>query len=105
MKTRLLIIIATLVVLFPLISLVQYHIGNQVMTDGMTVSSSIVLLTSFVFSVMSWFLLAWASKSIKVIGIPLSIISSAVLMIPFYDILGPMAAAVFTIPLYFWNWF
>lgn len=49
MKTRLLIIIATLVVLFPLISLVQYHIGNQVMTDGMTVSSSIVLLTSFVF--------------------------------------------------------
>lgn len=43
---------------------------------------------------MSWFLLAWASKSIKVIGIPLSIISSAVLMIPFYDILGPMVAVI-----------
>ena len=94
MKTRLLIIIAILVVLYPLIPLVQYHMGNQVMVDGMTVSGSIVLLTSLVFSVMSWFLLTWASKSIKVIGIPLSIISSAVLMIPFYDILGPMAAVI-----------
>ena len=94
MKTRLLIIIAILLVLFPLIPLVQHQIGNQVMADGMTLSGSIVLLTSFAFSAVSWFLLAWASKSIKVTGIPLGIISSTVLMIPFYDVLGPMTAVV-----------
>ncbi len=94
MKTRLLIIIAILVVLFPLVPLVQYHVGNQVMVNDMTVSDSTVLLTSIVFSMISWFLFAWASKSIKVVGIPLSIISSMVLMIPFYDILGPMAAII-----------
>ncbi|MGY5149673.1 MAG: hypothetical protein ACW9W3_06390 [Candidatus Nitrosopumilus sp. bin_68KS] len=94
MKTKFLMIIAVLVVLFPLIPLVQFYIDNQVMADVMTTSSSIVLLTSFVFSMFSWSLLAWASKSIKIVGIPLSIISSMVLMIPFYDVLGPMAAVV-----------
>ena len=94
MKTILLLIIAILVVLFSLVPLVQYHIGNQVMVYGMTVSGSTVLLTSFVFSIMSWFLLAWASNSIKVVGIPLSIILSVVLIIPFYEILGPMTAVI-----------
>lgn len=96
MKTRytVFIAIAVLLVLFPLVPLVQHQIGNQVMADGMTVSGSIVLLTSFAFSMVSWFLLAWASKSIKAVGIPLSIISSAVLIIPFHDVLGPMAAVV-----------
>lgn len=94
MNSGFLIIVAILVVLFPLVPLVQHHVGNQVMADGMTISGSIVLLTSFAFSTISWVLLAWASKSIRVVGIPLSIISSAVLMIPFYNILGPMAAVI-----------
>ena len=94
MQTIFLIIITILIVLFPLVPLVQHYVGNQVMADGMTVSGSIVLLTSFVFSMLSWFLLAWASKSIKVVGIPLSMISSVALMIPFYGILGPMAAVI-----------
>jgi len=96
MKTKLilLIIVAVLVVLFPLVSLVQYNIDNQIMVDGMTVSGSTVLLISFVFSTFSWFLFAWASKSIKIVGIPLSIISGAALMISFHGILGPMAAII-----------
>lgn len=96
MKTRfiLLTIVAVLVVLFPLIPLLQFHFGNQVMMNNMTVSGSTVWLISIVFSTFSWFLFAWASKSIKVVGIPLSIISSAVLMIPFYGVLGPMASVI-----------
>jgi Amt family ammonium transporter len=43
---------------------------------------------------MSWFLFAWASKSIRVDGIPLSIISAAVLIIPFHGVLGPMASVI-----------
>ena len=101
MKSRLILltIVAVLVLLFPLVSLVQYNIGNQVMVNGMTVngmtvSGSTVLLISFIFSTFSWFLFAWASKSIKVEGIPLSIISGAALMIPFYGVIGPMAAVI-----------
>jgi len=96
MKTRLilLIIVAVLVLLFPLIPLLQFHMGNQVMMSGFTVSGSIVLLLSIIFSIFSWFLFAWASKNIKWSGIPLSIISGAALMISFHGILGPMAAII-----------
>lgn len=94
MKTKLLVMIAVGLVLFPLIPLLQYYAENQVMTDSFSVSGSIVWLISIVFSMISWFLLAWASKSIKVEGIPLSIISAAFLIIPFHDVLGPMAAVI-----------
>ena len=94
MKTRFLIVIAVGLVLFPLISLLQFLIGNQVMTDGFSVSGSTVWLISIVFSIITWFLFAWASKSIKAEGIPLSIISAAVLIIPFHGVLGPMASVI-----------
>jgi len=94
MKTRFLIIIAVGLVLFPLIPLLQYHMGNQVMIDSFSVSGSTVWLISIVFSMITWFLFAWASKNIKVEGIPLSIISGSVLIIPFHDILGSMAAVI-----------
>lgn len=94
MKTSLLIIIATVLALFPLIPLLQFHMGDQVMASGFSVSGSTVWLSSIVFSMMSWFLFTWASKSIKVEGIPLSIISAAVLIIPFHDVLGPMASMI-----------
>ena len=91
MKTKVLIVIAVGLVLFPLL---QFHMGSQVMTDGFSVSRSTVWLISIVFSMMSWFLFAWASKSIKVEGIPLSIISAVVLIIPFHGVLGPMASVI-----------
>ncbi len=91
MKTRHLIIFALGLVLIPLI---QYPMGDQVMADGFSVSGSTVWLISIVFSMMSWFLFAWASKSIKLEGIPLSIISSAVLIILFYGVLGPLASVI-----------
>ena len=94
MKTRFLIVIAVGLVLFPLISLLPFLMGNQVMTDGFSVSGSTVWLISIVFSIITWFLFAWASKSIKAEGIPLSIISAAVLIIPFHGVLGPMASVI-----------
>lgn len=94
LKTKLLIIIAVGLVLFPLIPLLQHHMGHQVMMDGFSVSGSIVWLISIVFSMISWSLFAWASKSIKVEGIPLSVISAAILIIPFHDVLGPMASVI-----------
>ncbi|AJM91730.1 ammonium transporter [Nitrosopumilus piranensis] len=94
MKIKFLIITSSLVVLFSLISLIQNSVGNQIMVGGITVSSSIVLLLSIIFSMFSWFLFAWASKTFKVFGISLSIISGAALVAPFHDILGPMAAIV-----------
>ena len=94
MKSKLLIIVAVGLVLFPLIPLLQHHIGNQVMVDNFSVGGSTVWLISIVFSMMSWFLFAWASKRIKVEGIPLSVISGSVLIIPFNDVLGPMAAVI-----------
>jgi len=92
--TGFLIVIAVGLVLFPLIPLLQFHMGSQVMTDGFSVSGSTVWLISIVFSMISWFLFAWASKSIKVEGIPLSLISAAVLIIPFHGVLGPMASVI-----------
>ena len=86
MKTRFFTIISSLVVLYPLISLIQYNMGNQVMMDGITVSGSIVWLLSILFSVFSWSLFAWASKDLKTFGIHLSIISGTVLVIPFHEV-------------------
>ena len=94
MKTILLIIIAVGLVLFPLVPLLQFHMGNQVMTDSFSVSGSTAWLIAIVFSMMSWFLFAWASKSNHVEGIPLSIISAAFLIIPFHNVLGPMASII-----------
>lgn len=94
MKTRFLIIVATGLVLLPLIALLQHYMGNQVMTGDFSVSSSTVWLTSIVFSMISWFLFAWASKSIKVEGISLSVISASVLIIPFHAVLGPTASVI-----------
>ena len=94
MKIIFLVIVAVLVVLFPLVPLVQYNMGHQVMADGFTVSGSTVWLITIVFSAFSWSLFAWASKSIKVEGILLSIISGAILIVPFYNVLGPMASVI-----------
>ena len=94
MKTIFLMIIAVGLILFPLIQLLQYHMGHEVMNDSFSVSGSIVWLISIIFSMISWFLFAWASKNIKTAGIPLSIISGVFLIIPFHDMLGPMASVI-----------
>ena len=94
MKTRLLIIIALFLVLLPWIQGLEFDINNQVMVDGITVSAVTVMTLTVIFSLVSWFLFSWASKNIKISGIPLSIIAAASLVIPFIQVLGPMAGIV-----------
>ncbi|AJM93098.1 hypothetical protein [Nitrosopumilus piranensis] len=92
MKTRLLIIIAVFLVLIPWIRGLDFGINNEVMMDGLTVSSVVVMTLTVVFSLTSWILFSWASKNIRVAGIPLSIITATSLILPFSQTLGPMSA-------------
>lgn len=68
--------------------------GNEVMVDGITVSAIIVTILSVVFSIMSWFLFSWATRSINYKGVMLSVITGVVMITPFRGDLGPMAAVL-----------
>ena len=94
MKTRLLIIIAAFLVLIPWIRGLEFGMNNQVMVDGITISAITVMSITIIFSLLSWFLFSWASKNIKFTGILLSIITGASLVIPFIQVLGPMAGVI-----------
>ena len=94
MKSRLLIIIAVFLVLTPWISNLDFDGNNQVMVGGITLSSITVMILTITFSLVSWFLFSWVSKHIKPIGIPLSVITGASLVIPFLQVLGPMAGII-----------
>ncbi|QLH07151.1 hypothetical protein [Nitrosopumilus ureiphilus] len=94
MKTRLLIIIAAFLVSIPWIRGLEFGMNNQVMWNGITINSIIVMTLTIMFSLMSWVLFSWASKNIKPIGIPLSIITGTSLLIPFSQVLGPMAGII-----------
>ena len=73
----------------------SFGLSNEVMVDGMTVSATIVMTVTLVFSLASWSLLSWASKSsIALPGVLLGIISGASLVNPFLQVLGPMAAMI-----------
>ncbi|MDH3340993.1 MAG: hypothetical protein OEL84_06885 [Nitrosopumilus sp.] len=94
MKTRFLIIIAAFLMLLPWFQGFDIGMNNEVMMDGITTSAIAVMIITIIFSLVSWFLFSWASKNIKFTGIPLSIITSASLVIPFLQVLGPMAAVI-----------
>jgi len=94
MKTRFLVIIAAFLVLLPGFQGFDIGMNNEVMMDGIITSAIAVMIITIIFSPVSWFLFSWASKNIKFAGIPLSIITSASLVIPFLQVLGPMAAVI-----------
>ncbi len=94
MKTRTLIIIAAFLVLIPWIHALDYDPYNGIRVEGVTTSATVVMILTITFSFISWFLLSWASKNIKSVGIPLSIITGTSLILPFMGVLGPMAAII-----------
>ena len=94
MKTRLLTIIAIFLVLIPWIKGIDVTPHNEVMIDGITTSAITVMIITIIFSIISWFLFSWASKNIKFPGILLSIITGTSLVIPFIQVLGPMAGVI-----------
>jgi len=94
MKTKLLIILAIFLVILPWVQGFHTGINNEVMVDGITTSAIVVMIITLIISLMSWGLLSWASKNISFSGILLGIISGASLIIPFLNILGPMAGVI-----------
>ena len=94
MKTGFLIIIAVFLTLIPWIQILDYDPYNGIRVDGMSTSATIAMMLTITFSLVSWFLFSWASKKIKSIGIPLSIITGMSLILPFMGVMGPMAAII-----------
>lgn len=91
MKTVLLIPIVVFLVSLPWLQGLNIGINNEVMVDGVTTSAIVVITTTLSLSLISWALFSWASKSITSSGVLLAIISGASLVIPFLQVLGPMA--------------
>lgn len=88
------IIVAIFLVLIPWIWGIDFTTNNGVVIDGITISAMIVMTLTLIFSLISWFLFSWASKGVKIIGVPLSIITAASLVVPFLQVLGPMAGII-----------
>ena len=75
-----------------LASYFAFHVFGHVMGDGITTSAVIVTVLSVVFSIVSWFLFSWATRSINTNGVMLSVIVGFVLIAPFNGAFGPTAA-------------
>ncbi len=94
-RNRLLLAVAVFLVLFPWLQNIDVgFFNNEVMVDGITVSATIVMVITLTFSLISWGLFAWASKNISPAGATLGIISGSSMIIPFLQVLGPMAGIV-----------
>ena len=64
------------------------------MVDGISVSAHTAMFSSIILSVFSWFLFAWATKRIALEGLLHSVIIGYLLIIPFVNIVGPMASII-----------
>ncbi|MCE2504926.1 MAG: DUF192 domain-containing protein [Nitrosopumilaceae archaeon] len=74
------------------IGYLSFSMGNEVMVDGITVSTTIVTTLSTVFSIVSWSLFSWATHNINSRGVMLSVIAGIAVIVPFSGDLGPMTA-------------
>ena len=90
-KIPILAIIAAFLLLVPWAGMLDFN-PNRIQVDGIVTSAVIVMTLAVLFSMASWSVLSWVSKSIKPTGILLSVITGAALIIPFIQVLGPMAA-------------
>lgn len=93
MKTILLIVIAAFLVLITWSWRLDFN-SNEVMVDGVTTSAIIVFALAVALSLASWLALSAAFRHITTRGVVLSIITGAAMVIPFMDILGPVAGLV-----------
>jgi len=94
MKTKLLIILAVFLVLIPWILGFGLDMNYQVIVGVIPTSTVIVMIITILFSLLSWFLLSWVSQNIKPVGIFLSIITATSLILPFFQVLGPMTGVI-----------
>ncbi len=93
LRTGFLAAIAAFLLIVPWVDKVELEFG-QVQVDGISVHAAVAMTLAVLFSMVSWSVLSWVSKSIKPTGILLSVITGVSLMIPFVQVLGPMASAL-----------
>ena len=84
--------VAAFLIVLPWLEGFDLGFNNEVVVDGITFSALIVMTITLIFSLISWSLFSWASRTFRFTGILLALISGASLIIPFIQILGPMAA-------------
>ena len=94
MKILFLVPIAVFLVFLPWFQGISVGLNNDVMIDGITTSSVVVMTITLVFSLISWCLISWAAKGLSLSGILIAIILGASIVIPFFDVLGPMAGVI-----------
>ena len=92
-KTGLLMAVAAFLVLVPWFEGSKFS-TNEFMVDGVATSAIVVLVVAIAFSLVSWLILSAISKDIKLLGIALGIITGAAMVIPFLQVLGPMAGVI-----------
>ncbi|MDE0090273.1 MAG: hypothetical protein OXP12_02820 [Thaumarchaeota archaeon] len=85
--------IAAFLLIIPWVDKVEFELG-QIQVDGISVHAAVAMTLAVLFSMVSWSVLSWVSKGIKPTGVLLSVITGASLMIPFIQVLGPMASAL-----------
>ena len=85
--------IAALLLAVPWTGMLDFDFG-RVEVDRITTSAVVVMTLTLFFSMASWSLLSWASKSIDSLGLLASIITGMSLVMPFMGVLGPMAAVI-----------
>lgn len=92
-KILILAVIAAFLLLVPWEGMLDFDLG-RIEVDGISTSAVVAMTLTVFFSMVSWSVLSWASKSLSPAGILLSVITGASLVIPFIGVLGPMAAVI-----------
>lgn len=90
-KIPVLAVVAAFLLLVPWVGMLDF---GRIGVDGIAISAVAVMTLAVFSSMTSWSVLSWASKSLRPAGILLSVITGASLVIPFIEVLGPMAAVV-----------
>ena len=85
--------IAAFLLLIPWVGMLHFDLG-RIQVDGIYTTAAISMTLAVFFSMASWWILSRASKDVRSVGILLSIITGASLVIPFIQVLGPMAAVL-----------
>ena len=85
--------IAAFLLLIPWVEMLHFDLG-RIQVDGIHTTAAIAMTLAVFFSMASWWILSRASKDVRPVGILLSIITGASLVIPFIQVLGPMAAVL-----------
>lgn len=85
--------IAAFLLMVPWVGKVSFELG-QVQIEGISISAVVTMTLAVLFSIVSWSALSWRSKNIRTVGVLLSVITAASLIIPFIQVVGPVTSVL-----------